>query len=110
MKHISVQALQEVLKIEGSNPSVDFINVCTSGEYAIEHIAGVRSVPLDELEKHIDEFRDKKSIYVHCRSGGRSQLAISMLGSLGIQAELINVEGGIMAWQAAGLKTNKRNS
>lgn len=101
MKSATVHELELALK-EGAGPSVDFINVCTPAEYAAAHIPGVRSVPLDELAKHAAEFQGKQRIYVHCRSGGRSRMAIGMLQSLGIKADLINVEGGIMAWASAG--------
>lgn len=102
MQHISVDAFKEVIKAEQNNDTVDFINVCTPAEYAAAHIPGVRSVPLDEIMKHIPEFNEKKTVYVHCRSGGRSQLAIQQLQAAGVTAELVNVEGGIMAWGAAG--------
>lgn len=110
MKHISVPSFKEVISAEKSNPSVDFINVCTSDEYKEKHIAGVRSVPLDEIERRIGEFKDKKTIYVHCRSGRRGVTAIEKLSALGVQAELVNVEGGIVAWEEAGYGTAKISS
>jgi len=106
MKHISPSAFNEVLQTEKNNNTVDFINVCTTAEYREKHINGVRSVPLDELEKHLGEFKDKKTIYIHCRSGARGKRAIETLASLGVQAELVNVEGGILAWEEAGYATN----
>lgn len=105
MKHITADAFREVIDTESSNQSVDFINVCTPVEYKEKHITGVRSVPLDELEHHLSEFRDKKTIYVHCRSGNRSTRAIEKLVALGVKAELVNVHGGLMAWDAAGFRT-----
>ena len=105
MKSASVHALQEELATHAGDQSYDFINVCTPAEYAAEHIDGVRSVPLDEIQARAGEFADKKKVYVHCRSGGRSRMAIQTLESLGVKAELVNVEGGIMAWAGAGFKT-----
>ncbi len=105
MKHISAAAFKEVLSAEHSNSSVDFINVCTPAEYKEKHIQGVRSVPLDEIEHRTDEFKDKKTIYVHCRSGRRGAAAIEKLSQLGVQAELVNVEGGLLAWEGAGYTT-----
>ncbi len=106
MKHISPSAFKEVLQTENNNNTIDFINVCTTAEYKEKHISGVRSVPLDELEKHLDEFTNKKTIYIHCRSGARGKRAVETLTSLGVQAELVNVEGGILAWEEAGYATN----
>lgn len=110
MKHISVSSFKEVIDAEKNNSSVDFINVCTPAEYKEKHINGVRSVPLDEIERHVQEFKDKKTIYVHCRSGRRGVAAIEKLSALGVRAELVNVEGGILAWEEAGYGTAKISS
>lgn len=110
MKHISITSFKEVLGTEKNNTAVDFINVCTTAEYKEKHIPGVRSVPLDELNKHVSEFNGKQTIYVHCRSGNRSKKAIEQLESLGVRAELVNVEGGILAWDAAGFATNSHTN
>lgn len=105
MKHISVSSFKEVIEAEKNNPSVDFINVCTPAEYKEKHINGVRSVPLDDIKRHVQEFKDKKTIYVHCRSGRRGVAAIEKLVALGVRAELVNVEGGILSWEEAGYDT-----
>lgn len=105
MRHITVHALKEVLTAKSGNADVDFINVCTPAEYNEKHIPGVRNVPLDELDKHISELNDKNTIYIHCRSGKRGLQAIEKLTALGVTAELVNVEGGILAWDEAGYGT-----
>ncbi len=110
MRHISVHSFKEVVQAERGNSAVDFINVCTPAEYKEKHIEGVRSVPLDEIAAHVNEFKGKQTLYVHCRSGKRAAQAIETLHSLGVTAELVNVEGGIMAWIEAGLPTNSLTS
>ncbi len=105
MRHISVHSFKEVVAAEAGNSSVDVINVCTPAEYKEKHIAGVRNVPLDELSKRVGEFSGKQTVYVHCRSGRRAEQAITTLNELGVTAELVNVEGGILAWDEAGLPT-----
>lgn len=105
MKRISVEAFQEVIEAEGKNASVAFINVCTPEEYQAKHIAGVKSMPLDQLSARYRELAKKSTIYVHCRSGARSQRAIDELMRLGVRGEFVNVEGGLMAWESAGLAT-----
>jgi rhodanese-related sulfurtransferase len=106
MKHISVDAFKQVLEAEKNNNSVDFINVCEPAEYKEKHIEGVRSVPLGTLESHLGEFANKQTVYVHCRSGNRAKQAIEKLMAAGVTAELVNVEGGITAWDEAGHPTN----
>ena len=64
MTHVSVEAFKEILQSEKDNNSVDFINVCTPAEYKEKHIPGVRSVPLDEIESHLAEFKDKQTCVI----------------------------------------------
>lgn len=105
MKHINVPDFKQALHVNKSDNTVDFIDVCTPVEYKDKHIAGMRNVPLDELEARKGEFLGKETIYVNCRSGNRSQQAIEKLKSLGVTATLINLEGGILAWEEQGLAT-----
>jgi len=105
MTEITIDTFKEVIGAEKNNSSVDFINVCTPSEYNEKHISGVRNVPLDEISKRVQEFSGKKTIYVHCRSGNRSRKAIDLLKSLGVNAELVNVSGGLLAWRKAGFDT-----
>ena len=110
MKHISISAFKEVIESEASNPTVDFINVCTPAEYKEKHIKGVRSVPLDTLHTRVEELNRKKTVYIHCRSGNRGRQAIEKLQSLGVTAELVNVEGGLLAWEEAGHETGSQTN
>lgn len=110
MRQISVESFKEVVKAEAGNSSIDFINVCTPAEYKEKHIEGVRSVPLDELASRANEFSGKQTVYVHCRSGKRAGKAIETLHSLGVTAELVNVEGGLLAWDEAGLPTHSHTN
>lgn len=105
MQHISVSSFKEVIQAEKENPSVDFINVCTPAEYKEAHIEGVRNVPFADILTHAQEFVGTKTIYVHCNSGDRSRKAIAALSTAGVQAQLVNVEGGLSAWNEAGFDT-----
>lgn len=105
MRHISVEAFKEVVEAEKGDTTVDFINVCTPAEYKEKHISGVRNAPLDELKNRLNEFEGKSTVYIHCRSGNRGRQAIEQLQALGVTANLVNVEGGLLAWDAAGFTT-----
>lgn len=105
MRHISIHGFREVLIAEQGNSSIDFINVCTPAEYKEKHIEGVRNIPLDRIADHAKELQTKQTVYVHCRSGKRAAQAIEALKAAGVTAELVNVEGGLMAWDDAGLPT-----
>jgi rhodanese-related sulfurtransferase len=105
IKHIDVTTFKKIIDAGTHDGSLDFINVCTPTEYDEMHIQGVRSVPLDTLSEHLGEFKDKNAIYIHCMGGRRSLQAIEILTRLGVSAELINIEGGILAWAGAGFRT-----
>ncbi len=105
MKEITIQEFKSTLEKESSNPNFDFINVCTPVEYMEKNIPGVRSVPLDTLMNHLDEFKNKKTILIHCRSGNRSRHAMEIFQNAGITADLQSMAGGLMAWEKAGFKT-----
>lgn len=76
------------------------LDVRTPVENEISSISGAVNIPLDELERRVDEVRTwhDKTIFVFCQAGVRSLKAIERLQQAGID-NLINVEGGIARWQ-----------
>lgn len=111
MKQITAGEFKKVVDAGAgaSDPAVDIIDVRTPEEYNNERIPGVRNVPLAELGTHMNEFSDKKTVYVHCQGGVRSSQAVDMLDAIGTGTEFVNVEGGLNACMAAGVGTTKGN-
>lgn len=105
MTTISVSLFKKILETERDNSTIDFINVCTPVEYAEKHIEGVANVPLDTLENNRERFKDKQTIYVHCKSGTRGAEAVKKLEEMSVPARVINVEGGLGAWEESGFPT-----
>ena len=71
------------------------IDVRTKEEYAEGHIPGSINIELDEIEKIVDIIKDKNShIYIYCRSGHRSGIALNKVKELGYR-DLTNI-GGII--------------
>ncbi len=103
MESISPNAFRSVLEHMGERADIACIDVRSAEEYAAAHIVGVQHIPLEHLAEHVGEFATKKEIYVHCRSGVRSQKACEVLERMNIPARMYNVEGGILAWQHEGL-------
>jgi len=83
------------------------IDVRTPAEFADGRVPGAKNMPLDQLDSKLAELESHKDqeIYVVCRSGARSARASSMLASKGFKP--VNIEGGTLAWQAAGNPTEK---
>lgn len=102
MKEISVADFKNVLDTRSAQVGIRYIDVRTREEYTEKHIDGVEHIPLSELEAHIETLKDATVIYAHCAAGGRSERAVRLLESHGVTSQLINVMGGILAWEAAG--------
>jgi rhodanese-related sulfurtransferase len=81
----------------------EIIDVRTPAEFREVHAPAARNVPLDELtpEKVVGTPADRP-IYFVCQGGGRSAKACQKLIGGGI-TNVVSVEGGTHAWQAAGL-------
>lgn len=75
-------------------------------EHAEEHIAGAKLIPLGELAKRVSEINRDLPVVVTCRSGKRGAEAMEKLSALGIP-DARNLEGGVLAWKAAGLPLNQ---
>jgi rhodanese-related sulfurtransferase len=84
------------------------LDVREPGEYAQVHILNARNIPLRELEariKDIERYKAKPVICV-CATGNRSGGAAGILRKHGFTT-VVNLSGGIAAWQQAGLPTEK---
>lgn len=85
---------------------LDLIDVRTPVEFREVHVEFARNVPLDRLDpKAIQADRRgnaEQPLYVVCRSGGRGKQACEKFQAAGI-SNVINVEGGTLACEAAGL-------
>ncbi len=80
------------------------LDVRREGEWKANHIEGAAWSPLDTLNSNLPTLAKDRRIAVHCKSGYRSAIACSVLQRAGFQ-NVVNVLGGIDAWQAASLPT-----
>jgi molybdopterin-guanine dinucleotide biosynthesis protein A len=92
---IDIPTLRE--KLDSGEPLFD---VRQPDEYEEAHAPGARLIPLGEVPDRLDEFPTDRTVYVICKSGGRSAQAVEHLRASGIDA--VNVDGGTMAWIEAG--------
>lgn len=76
------------------------LDVREDDEWAAGHVPGAVHIPMGELPARVEELPEEELIVV-CRSGGRSARASAWLNSTGFDA--YNLEGGLAAWQRAGL-------
>ncbi|BCX49974.1 molybdenum cofactor biosynthesis protein MoeB [Haloferula helveola] len=91
---ISVDELDA--RIRSGKPYV-LIDVRQPEEHAEHSIPGGKLIPLDELPGRLEEIPRDGEVLVHCKAGGRSARAVSLMLESGIPGA-INVAGGIDAW------------
>ncbi len=103
IKSITAKELESLYK---ANPRLELIDVRTPVEFREVHVAFARNEPLDRLDPvSIQAKRNETAgdaLYVICRSGSRGKQACEKFLSAGV-TNVVNVEGGTMACDAAGL-------
>ena len=77
------------------------LDVRRKSEFDAEHVVGAQNLPLDFINKLMDEVERDRTYLVHCAGGYRSVIAISILKARGFD-KLINVAGGYNAIKASG--------
>lgn len=79
------------------------VDVREPAEHAAEKIGGSALLPLRSVSKSALPPCEGKKLVLHCRKGGRSASACAKLLEEDPAMDLYNLDGGIEAWQAAGL-------
>ena len=83
---------------------VQVLDVRREPEWDAGHIEGANWWPLDNFRVSPPEIDHDAPIAVHCKGGYRSMIASSLLQRAGFK-QVINVMGGLDAWQQAKLPT-----
>lgn len=100
---VNVQQAQSM-----SQQGVLLLDVREESEYAALHAPQAKLIPLGDVSsrlKEIEVYKDKPIVVV-CRSGRRSARAVAILKEAGF-TQVSNVQGGMIAWEQAGLTTIK---
>ncbi|MDT0202323.1 rhodanese-like domain-containing protein [Nocardioides sp. AE5] len=75
------------------------LDVREDAEWQAGHIAGAVHIPLMELPERLDEVPLEQTLVV-CKVGGRSAQATAWLAHQG--RDVVNLDGGMLDWEAAG--------
>ena len=91
---------------EESPNGAKLIDVREQNEWDESHIEAAVHVPQGELVERLDEVAPDTSerLLLHCRTDNRSSKMAAELAGLGYDNVAV-VEGGIVAWEGAGLPT-----
>jgi rhodanese-related sulfurtransferase len=84
------------------------VDVRTPEEFAKGHLRDAKNIPLADLSARIGELDKSKarSVVVVCQSGARADKAARRLAAAGYD-DVVSLDGGLAAWQAAGLPVAK---
>jgi len=96
VEQISVQDLREL------GDDIVLIDVREDDEWADVRVRHAVHVPLGTVPDALGAFVGEPT-YVICKVGGRSQHACEFAAAHG--KDVVNVDGGMMAWVRAGLPT-----
>ena len=95
---ISVRELED----KRGRADVFLLDVRSRSEWVTGHIEGAVHIPGGELPKRVGEIPKNTPVHVICGSGYRSSIASSILKRAGVD-QVINVVGGMTAWNAQSL-------
>ena len=82
---------------------VQMIDVRGRDEVDLPRIPGARAIPLDELPSELATLDRERPVVFVWGTGRKANAAMKVLRAAGITASA--VEGGMRAWQKAGLPT-----
>ncbi len=102
-RNLTPADLQSLLAHGGG---LQLVDVREHPEFAGGRIAGARCLPLGEVERRAPELDRGRPVVCVCRSGKRSAQAAEKLEALGF-TRVHQLDGGLLAWEQAGLPVEK---
>ena len=90
-----------------SGDSLHIVDVRTPREYAQVRVEGARLLPLGQMDPvvHLAQAR-LQPVFVLCHSGARAERTCAELEKAGFE-QVFHVQGGILAWEQAGLPVTR---
>jgi thioredoxin len=101
IKNVDAMAFSKLIQTT-TNPQI--LDVRTPEEFATDHINNAQNINWlgSDFTAKTNSLDKSKPVYVYCKIGGRSQQAVEKLSELGFK-EIVQLEGGFLKWEAAGL-------
>jgi rhodanese-related sulfurtransferase len=84
---------------------ITIVDVREPMEFVGGHIPGSRNIPLARL---VEAPLPDGPLVVVCQSGARSERGVATLAQRGLNVGIADLEGGLIAWQAAKLPLERR--
>jgi hydroxyacylglutathione hydrolase len=95
-------------ELEARRPTgtLEIVDVRNSSEFEAGHLPGAVNLPLGRIAERLDELPRDRTLAVHCQSGARAGVAISLLKARGF-TDVLHVSGDFAGWQREGRPTEK---
>ncbi|MEL7561708.1 rhodanese-like domain-containing protein [Dehalogenimonas sp. 4OHTPN] len=103
-----ISAAEAYAMVQQNAGKADFIilDVRTPAEFAAGHLAGAILIDFNagSFRTEVENLDKSKRYLVYCRTSNRSGQAVAVMKELGFK-EVYDMDGGIVAWEAAGYPT-----
>ena len=96
MEHISADELHN--RIATLSPEDLILDVRCPSEFNEGHIEGAQNTPHEEVTGEADSLKSHKTVYVHCKMGGRAKMAAEALQGAGLGNIVCVSDGGMLRW------------
>ena len=100
MEKISIDKLHDLISDLGEDELV--LDVRTPAEFSQGHFIGARNQDHEFVDSIADELKKYKTVYVHCKMGGRAQKAAEDLEMAGLTNIVCVSQGGMHRWMEMG--------
>ena len=88
------------------DPRAVLVDVREDDEWRAGHAPDARHIPMAEVPEQLASLPRAAPIYLICHSGNRSHTIAAYLRRAGFERP-INVKGGMVAWERAGLPVER---
>jgi rhodanese-related sulfurtransferase len=88
---------QELQSRLGTPEAPLVVDVRDPVEFGVAHVPGAINIPLEELEKRLDEISNDNGVLIYCINGSRTRQAEPVLYAHDID-KLYHLEGAFYAW------------
>ena len=100
MQNISIEELHGLL--DGLTEKDLILDVRSPSEFNEGHIEGAQNTDHEEVGSIADDLKKYKTVYVHCKMGGRAKIASETLTNSGLDNVVCVGEGGMHRWAEKG--------
>lgn len=105
---VTVKKASEMIKQASEKTPIAILDVRTKGEFDSGHLNNAINIDVksSSFKEKISKLNKDETYLVYCRSGKRSKMAQNIMKELRFK-KAINMLGGFMAWEKAGLPFSK---